>query len=111
MDMITEKLDLDILPKDLDSFYRYSGSLTTPNCDKVVTWTIFSKPNTMSRAQLQQFRTLTNDEGLPMVNKDRPPQPIGKRVVKFNHALPGAASVGRRSKNRNNKVTVTKKNH
>ena len=60
--LIPENIDLiKILPDDLDSFYHYSGSLTTPTCDEVVTWTIFSKPNTMSRAQLQQFRTLTND--------------------------------------------------
>ena len=75
--LIPENIDLiEILPDDLDSFYHYSGSLTTPTCDEVVTWTIFSKPNTMSSAQLQQFRTLTNDESRPLVNNHRPPQPV-----------------------------------
>jgi hypothetical protein len=82
--MIPEELDLDdILPEDFQSFYRYSGSLTTPRCDEVVTWTVFSNPNFMSSAQLQQFRTLTNDENRPLVNNDRPVQPMGNRIVQF----------------------------
>ena len=82
---IPEEIDLEhILPEDFQSFYRYSGSLTTPRCDEVVTWTVFSHPNTMSSAQLKQFRTLTNDEGRPLVNNDRPPQPKRSRVVQFN---------------------------
>ena len=40
----------------------------------------------MSSAQLQQFRTLTNDEGRPMVNNDRPPQPKRRRAVQFNQS-------------------------
>ena len=84
---IPEEINMDdLLPEeeDLDSFYRYRGSLTTPTCDEVVTWTVFSKPNTMSSAQLQQFRTLINAEGKPLVNNDRPPQPTRKHVIQFS---------------------------
>ena len=83
--LIQEEIHLDdILPQDIQSFYRYSGSLTTPYCNEVVTWTVFSNPTFMSSVQLQQFRTLTNSEGKPLVDNDRPVQPVGRRTVWFS---------------------------
>ena len=102
---IPEEIDMDdLLPEEeeLDLFYRYSGSLTTPTCDVVVTWTVFSKPNTMSRAQLQQFRTLTNDEGRQLVNNDRPLQPKRSRVVQFSQGNRNTAPAAPTSTNQVN---------
>uniref|UniRef100_A0A4W6D8D6 protein-tyrosine-phosphatase n=1 Tax=Lates calcarifer TaxID=8187 RepID=A0A4W6D8D6_LATCA len=42
----------DLLPSSVDSYYRYTGSLTTPPCSKVVEWIIFSRPVYLSQSQL-----------------------------------------------------------
>ncbi|CAB1430964.1 unnamed protein product [Pleuronectes platessa] len=41
----------DLLPSALGSYYRYTGSLTTPPCSKVVEWIIFSRPIYVSYKQ------------------------------------------------------------
>jgi hypothetical protein len=42
----------EILPGRTSSFYRYSGSLTTPNCQQIVIWTIFDNPIEISEQQV-----------------------------------------------------------
>ncbi|XP_047496162.1 carbonic anhydrase 2-like [Penaeus chinensis] len=69
------------LPRNLDTFYRYSGSLTTPTCNEVVTWTVFADAITISEKQLNAFRALMNDRNQPIVNNFRPPQPLNNRKV------------------------------
>lgn len=34
-------------------FYRYHGSLTTPNCSEVVVWTVFADPLALSARQVR----------------------------------------------------------
>ncbi|RUS87793.1 hypothetical protein EGW08_004458 [Elysia chlorotica] len=47
-----------ILPADISRYFRYQGSLTTPHCHESVVWTVFKQKQTISAAQLKQFRTL-----------------------------------------------------
>ena len=43
----------NFLPRDnVNSFYRYHGSLTTPRCLEIVEWTIFDTPQTISTSQV-----------------------------------------------------------
>ncbi|XP_051803954.1 receptor-type tyrosine-protein phosphatase gamma-like isoform X2 [Acanthochromis polyacanthus] len=52
----------DLLPSSLGSYYRYTGSLTTPPCSKVVEWIIFSRPIHVSYKQLEAFYSIFTTE-------------------------------------------------
>lgn len=63
----------DFLPGNW-SVFRYEGSLTTPPCSEVVSWTVFEKPLTASADQILVFETL-------FPNSFRPVQTTGRRFV------------------------------
>ena len=44
-----------LLSKHTSSFFRYNGSLTTPACNQVVTWTVFNEPIYLSERQVSLF--------------------------------------------------------
>jgi len=70
-----------LLPKDTSRFYRYSGGLTTPTCNEIVTWTVFDEPVPISKTQMALFRTLKDALTLPIQDNYRPPQPLNDRKV------------------------------
>ncbi|CAO1306342.1 unnamed protein product [Diamesa hyperborea] len=70
-----------LLSDNLDEYYVYNGSLTTPPCSEVVTWLDFQVPIPLSHAQIENFRSLQDPEGNMLTHNYRPIQPIGDRVV------------------------------
>ncbi|XP_033821849.1 receptor-type tyrosine-protein phosphatase gamma [Periophthalmus magnuspinnatus] len=80
----------DLLPSSVDSYFRYTGSLTTPPCSKVVEWIIFSKPVYVSLSQLESFYSIFTTEQQDHVksveylrNNFRPQQDLdGRKVFK-----------------------------
>lgn len=72
------------LPSNLEKFYRYQGSLTTPTCNEVVTWTLFANAIPISEKQLRNFRNLKFSSGSNMVDNFRPPQPLNNRRVSMS---------------------------
>ncbi|XP_055724489.1 receptor-type tyrosine-protein phosphatase gamma-like isoform X1 [Salvelinus fontinalis] len=52
----------DLLPSSLGSYYRYTGSLTTPPCSKVVEWIVFNRPVFLSYKQLEAFYSIFTTE-------------------------------------------------
>jgi carbonic anhydrase len=67
----------DLLPADRSSFYRYPGSLTTPNCTEVVSWYVMKTPIEMSEAQIAEYARHYH-------NTARPLQPGNGRPVADN---------------------------
>uniref|UniRef100_A0A8C1XKX5 protein-tyrosine-phosphatase n=1 Tax=Cyprinus carpio TaxID=7962 RepID=A0A8C1XKX5_CYPCA len=83
----------DLLPSTLGSYYRYTGSLTTPPCSKVVEWIIFSRPVYLSYHQLEAFYSIFTTEQQDHVksvdylrNNHRPTQDLDSRQI-FKSAL------------------------
>ncbi|NWU79347.1 CAH4 anhydrase, partial [Onychorhynchus coronatus] len=90
-DTVIDPLPLSSLlpPKEeLGRYYRYEGSLTTPDCFEGVIWTIFEKPIELSLLQLSQFAALHFDgkNSTPMIENFRPVQPLHERKVSWSSA-------------------------
>ncbi|NXR18691.1 CAH4 anhydrase, partial [Cinclus mexicanus] len=81
---------MSLLPpeKDLWKYYRYQGSLTTPDCYEGVIWTIFEKPVELSLPQLSKFAALHFDtkNSTAMTENFRPAQPLNGRKVLWSGA-------------------------
>lgn len=72
---LTAKIDMKaLLPAD-KTYWRFSGSLTTPPCSEGVTWLVMKHSLTLSEAQLQQFKTVMHHDN------NRPTQPMHGRTV------------------------------
>ncbi|MDY1038005.1 carbonic anhydrase family protein [Lelliottia sp. CFBP8978] len=73
----TLNIHLDInklLPTD-KTYWRFSGSLTTPPCSEGVTWIVLKQPMTLSESQWEKFtHTMHHDN-------NRPVQSLHGRVV------------------------------
>lgn len=76
-----------LIPANLNEYYRYDGSLTTPGCFESVVWTVFKQPIEITQAQAHQLASSfyeTNTTAGPLiVNNFRPTLPLnGRRITK-----------------------------
>ena len=79
---IKEKMKLsDLAPKNIESFFRYNGSLTTPGCNEIVVWTLFKEPIEISQDQLDEIRKTKNSQMKENSNNYRKVQPLNGRKV------------------------------
>ncbi|NXD14900.1 CAH4 anhydrase, partial [Nothocercus nigrocapillus] len=74
--------------EDLARYYRYTGSLTTPDCHEGVIWTVFEKPVALSLAQVSQFSVLHfgGNNSTYMAENFRPVQPLNDRSIYWSGA-------------------------
>lgn len=83
-----------LLPNNLEKFYRYNGSLTTPPCFQTVNWTMFNDTITVSRRQLAALEdTLKAGQNQLLSKNFRAPQLLhGRRVLASFSTSPGVDS-------------------
>ncbi|KAM3939728.1 carbonic anhydrase 15-like [Leptodactylus fuscus] len=73
-------------PSQLSQYYRYEGSLTTPDCSEAVIWTVFEHPISISKTQHRimtdtVYFSAQGEALLKMTDNFRPPQPLKSRKV------------------------------
>lgn len=76
---------MPLLPANLETFYRYEGSLTTPGCNEAVIWTLMTEPISMTATQLTMMRQTHLSSG-KMGHNYRPTQPLYGRRIQFRAA-------------------------
>ncbi|CAF1179239.1 unnamed protein product [Rotaria sp. Silwood1] len=77
----------NLIPKDMQAYYTYDGSLTTPMCYESVRWIVFREKMGLSRRQFDQLRQLKYIcKGDHTINGNlcqnfRPVMPLNGRMV------------------------------
>lgn len=66
-----------LLPTNMNNYYHYLGSLTTPPLTENVEWYVLEKPMTVSKAQLKDLESYHK-------GNNRKVQPINDRVIEEN---------------------------
>uniref|UniRef100_A0A2K6G200 Carbonic anhydrase n=1 Tax=Propithecus coquereli TaxID=379532 RepID=A0A2K6G200_PROCO len=79
-------LDLkDMLPANLQHYYSYQGSLTTPPCTENVHWFVLADSVKLSKTQVLKLENSLLDHENKTINNDyRRTQPLNHRVVEAN---------------------------
>ncbi|XP_050409396.1 carbonic anhydrase 4 isoform X1 [Patella vulgata] len=94
---LTNTALMKFIPSKPTNFFRYSGSLTTPSCNEVVVWTVFTETIKISKTQMATFRSLMSSETGPknehyhIKDNFRPVQPLHSRSV-FNNFYSSSAT-------------------
>lgn len=69
-----------LLPEER-SYFRYRGSLTTPDCSETAIGTVFKYPLYVTEAETARFRTTYDIDGNLLLYTVRPPQDLNGRIV------------------------------
>lgn len=74
-----------LIGRDLDDFWRYEGSLTTPPCTEGVIWTVFTTPIACREQDIDAFREKVFSQDY------RGPQLLHNRTVYRNYPIESAS--------------------
>jgi carbonic anhydrase len=73
-----------LLPRSTESFYLYSGSLTTPPCSEGVRWVVMKDPVTVSQSAVDTMMAINAvNNGTGYEFNHRPVRPLNTRAVLF----------------------------
>ncbi|CAH0559134.1 unnamed protein product [Brassicogethes aeneus] len=71
----------NFLPYNTRRFVRYSGSLTTPDCNEGIIWTVFTNTICIPSHQLNALKQIRGEDGKKLDSTYRPVQPLNGRIV------------------------------
>ncbi|XP_053550528.1 carbonic anhydrase 4-like [Bombina bombina] len=87
---LNSSFSLDALLGGVDRtvYYRYKGSLTTPNCNEVVLWTVFRDPIKVQTSVVKAFSSNlyhnVSGELETLINNFRPTQALNSREIQVS---------------------------
>ncbi|XP_059480848.1 carbonic anhydrase 2-like [Neocloeon triangulifer] len=81
----------ELFPESTDKFFRYRGSLTTPECNEGVLWTVLEMPVPISMEQVEKFKGLKSKSG-QIEENFRPVEPLNGRNLYRRSTHNGAPS-------------------
>ncbi|XP_038051405.1 carbonic anhydrase 2-like [Patiria miniata] len=78
------------LPDNIDWFYRYRGSFTTPHCDEHVIWSVWEQPIVIPQSKMNIFYNLyannaTDATQVRLMDNYRPLQEVNGRAILHSH--------------------------
>jgi len=68
------------VPTDTSNYFRYQGSLTTPGCNEIVTWTVFKSPVQITQAQADSMVKFSPVK-YNLVHNNRKTQALNGRTI------------------------------
>lgn len=71
----------NFLPRDVAGFYRYDGSLTTPDCNEGILWTVFTNTIPISAHQVRVFEHMKSGHNEILSQNYRELQPLNNRNI------------------------------
>ncbi|VEN64221.1 unnamed protein product, partial [Callosobruchus maculatus] len=69
------------IPRNVAGYYRYEGSLTTPECDEGVTWTVFTNTIPISKEQVKVFDEMRTEDHKILKQNYRSLQSLNERKL------------------------------
>merc|ERR1712168_76404 len=75
---------LQLLPEDVEHFYRYDGSLTTPTRNEAVIWTVLKEEVSIAKTVLDEFPKIQDGERKALTYTARDVMDLNGRKVYFN---------------------------
>lgn len=86
----------NFLPRDVAGFYRYVGSLTTPDCNEGILWTVFTNTIPISANQVKIFEAMHDDHDAVLEHNYRSLQLLNGRdvSVKISPIRDSATAIG-----------------
>jgi hypothetical protein len=81
-----------LLPRDLEIYYTYRGSLTTPPCSEVVTWIVFPEPQFISYMQVSVVTYRINPRRLKTTHLPHHKMPTFRLVNIFKRSWDSSVS-------------------